>query len=239
MNFKLLGWAVLAAVLGMALIGVSGASASEPTVTTEGGGAATFTSKGTTGVTLEVVPEGTTTRVVSCTASSGGGEFNTTTTEKFGKMVFTGCTATGPFGKALTCSSGSTGGEIATVALKATVSYLKMGDPEAGLVLEPESGTTIATFSCGSVESITVKGAFIGKITPVNTLTKTFNLKLAQKGGHQEPEVFLSSTGCKSTVGVLTASGTGNDTFSGQAGIAMEQTLTFAKGVDITSTKCT
>jgi hypothetical protein len=234
---KLLGLAVVAAMAAMVVLGASLASASEPISESEGGKAVTFTGAGGAS-TLEVLPEGGKSRTVNCTSSKSSGEFALASTEKFTKITFTGCTATGPFGTKVSCSSGLMGGEIFTAALKATLVYLTAGSSEMGIDLEPEAGTTIATFTCG-FESMTVTGSVIGKFTPVNTLTTAYTLKFAQTGGKQAPESFLANVGCASVMDVLSVTGTGAEAFGPrQSGLALEEKLTFAKAVRMASTKC-
>ncbi|HEX6456180.1 MAG TPA: hypothetical protein VF009_06630 [Solirubrobacterales bacterium] len=234
---KLLGLAVVAAMAAMAVLGASMASASEPVSESEGGKPVTFTGMGGAS-TLEVLPEGGKSRTVNCTSTKSSGEFSLASTEKFTKITFNGCTATGPFGTKVSCSSGLMGGEIFTTALKGTLVYLTAGSSEAGIDLEPESGTTIATFTCG-FESMTVTGSVIGKFTPVNTWATAYALKFAQTGGKQEAETFLANVGCAPVTDVLSTTGTGAEAFGPrQSGLAAEEKMTFVKQVRMATSKC-
>src|SRR5215218_7873499 len=150
---KMLGLAALAAMAVMAVVGAGMASASEPKAEPAAGFPVAFTGSGGTGV-LETTPEGEAKKVrtVHCTANTSSGEINTATTAKNITVKFTGCTTSGPFGNAWTCtSSGASSGEIRTVDLKGTLVYLTAGSSEAGMVISPESGTTFASFTCKGI----------------------------------------------------------------------------------------
>lgn len=239
---KMLGLAALAALAVMAVVGAGTASASEPKAEPEGGTfPVSFTGSGGTGI-LETTSEGGKIRTVHCTANTSAGEINTATSVKNVKVKFTGCTTSGPFGINLTCTtSGATSGEITTVALKGTLVYLTAGSSNAGIVIEPESGTTFASFKCGSflTETLTVTGKVIGKLTPVNSLTNAFTLTFSQSGGHQSPETYLASSGCAATKAVLSTTGSGLESFGPiQSGISATESLTTSKKVKVASTKC-
>lgn len=229
---KTLIWAMLVALAAMAFLGAGTASASQPKAEPEGGAfPVSFSGSGGEG-TLETVAEGTKVRTVTCTSNTSSGEVNSATTAKNVKVIFKGCTTKGPFGT-LNC------GEIKTVALRGTLFYLVAGSSEVGIDLEPESGTTFATFTCGGIETLTVKGSVIGKLTPVNSLTKSFTLTFSQKSGKQEPETYLAATGCGATKDTLTTEGSGFEKFGPiQSGIKATESLTMGKAIKVASTKC-
>jgi len=241
-HLKVLALAAIATMAVMALVGTATAAASQPKAEPEGGAfPVSFT--GTSGAgTLETVSEGGSVRTVSCTADTSSGEVNSATTVKNVKVKFTGCTTTGPFGNAWTCtSSGAASGEVLTVALKGSLNYLKSGSSEVGIVLSPESGSSFASFTCRGVflsENLSVGGSVIGKLTPVNTLTSGFTLSFSQSAGHQSPETYLSST-CSATTAVLSTTGSGAETFGPiQSGLSTSESLTTAKKIKIASSSC-
>lgn len=233
--------ACLIVLVAMALLGAGGASASQPKAELQGGELfpVTFTGSGGEG-TLETITVGGVVRTVTCTASTSSGEISSGTTAKNIKVSLTGCTLTAPVGSKLTCtSSKANSGEIQTVTLKGTLFYLVAGSSEVGVDLKPESGTTVATFTCGGVETLTVKEGVIGKLTPVNTLTNSFTLTFSQISGKQSPETYLSASGCAATKETLTTEGSGFENFLAiQSGIKGSETLTTAKTMKVVSTKC-
>lgn len=240
---KMLGLAALAAMAVMAVVGAGTASASEPKAEPEGGTfPVTFTGSGGTGI-LETTSEGGKIRTVHCTANTSSGEINTATSVKNVTVKFTGCTTSGPFGNAWTCTStGANSGEVRTVDLKGTLVYLTAGSSKVGVVLSPESGTAFASFTCKGIflsETLTVSNAVIGELTPVNTLTNAFTLTFGQTGGHQSPETYLASSGCAATKAVLSSTGSGAESFGPiQSGISASESLTTSKKVKVAATKC-
>lgn len=246
-HLKMLGLAAVAALAVMATIGAAAASASQPKVEPEGGTfPVTFTGSGGAGK-LETTPEGAEKKVrtVNCTENTSSGEVNSATTVKKVAVTFKGCTATGPFGIKLNCTTaGKAAGEIVTTTLKGTLVYIKSGSSEAGILLEPESGTTFAEFTCGGVQKLTVTGSLVGKLTPVNTLTNAFTLTFSQTAGVQSPEGYLAPTGCAFTKAVTSSAGTavgfGGENFGAiQSGVEGTESLTTSKKMKVVSTSCT
>jgi hypothetical protein len=241
-QIKMLGLAALAAMAVMALVGAGTASASQPKAEPEGGTfPVSFTGSGGAG-TLETVSESGKVRTVTCTGNTSSGEVNSATTVKKVNVKFTGCTTSGPFGNNWTCtSSGAASGEVVTVALKGTLYYVKAGSSESGILLEPESGSTFASFTCKGIflsETLTVSGAVVGKLTPLNSLTSSFTLTFTQTAGVQSPESYLDNA-CSAVKAVLSTTGSGAETFGPiQSGISATESLTTAKKIKIAATKC-
>jgi hypothetical protein len=241
-NMKLLSLVALAAMAVMALIGAGTAAASQPKAEPEGGAfPVAFSGSGGAG-TLETVSESGKVRTVSCTGNTSSGEVNSATTVKNGKVKFTGCTTSGPFGNNWTCtSSGAASGEVVTAALKGTLYYLVSGTAETGILLEPESGANFASFTCKGIllsETLTVTGAVVGKLTPVNSLTTSFTLTFTQTAGVQSPATYLNAA-CSATGAVLSTAGSGAETFGPiQSGVGATESLTTAKNIKVAATKC-
>lgn len=228
----------LVAMLALAAFAAASASASQPKAELESGAfPVSFTGSGGTG-TLEVVP--TPTRTVTCTSNSSSGEIASATTTKKVKVVFKGCTSTGPFGIKVNCSSsGAATGEIVSSLLKGSLFYITAGSSEAGIDLEPESAPEFAKFTCGGIETLTVTGSVVGKLTPVNAAFGTsFTLTFTQSAGIQNPQGYLAATGCAFTKDTLNTAGTGFESFSKQSGVSGTETLTTSKKLKIVSSKC-
>jgi hypothetical protein len=236
-GIKVMGLA-LVAMLAFAAFAAS-ASASEPKAELESGAfPVTFTGSGGLGV-LEVLP--TPTRIVHCTANTSSGEISSATTAKKVKVIFKGCTSTGPFGIKVNCSSsGAATGEIVSFLLKGLIVYIKAGTSDTGIDLEPESGTEFAKFTCGGgIETLSVTGTVVGVLTPVNSaFTTAFTLTFAQKEGHQIPEGYLANTGCGFVKDVLNTAGSGFESFSKQSAVEGTETLTTSKKMKVTASKC-
>lgn len=241
---KMLGLAGLAALAVMAIVGAGTASASQPKAEPEGGTfPVEFSGTGGAGK-LETVAEGTKVRTVNCEGNKSSGKISSATSATNVSVKFTGCTATGPFGIKLACTSpGAASGEIVTSTLKGTLFYIKAGSSEVGIDLEPASGTQFAEFTCGGVQKIVVTGSVVGKLTPVNTLTNTFTLSFTQTAGKQSPEGYLAASGCGFTKDVTSSTGTalgfGGENFGPiQSGIEGSETLTTSKKIKVASTSC-
>jgi hypothetical protein len=169
----------LAAVLALNAAMVSAASASVPefvpskfTFKSEGG-AATFKTAGLT---------------VVCKASTDEGEV---TGAKTGTVTvkFTGCKAAETHACHSTSPVGGTE-EIVTKLLSMKLGFIKEpATTEVGVSL---SASPLAEFECaiGTGEKAIVKGSVIGKITPLETKTKTFKLAFVVKEGAQFPTKF-------------------------------------------------
>lgn len=235
----------LAAVFVFGAMAAASASASQPKAELESGAfPVSFTGSGGAGK-LETVAEGTKVRTVNCTGNNSSGKISGATTISAATVKFTGCTATGPFGIKLGCkTSGAATEEIVTNALKGTLFYIKSGSSEAGVDLEPESGTEFAKFVCGGIQEISVTGSVVGKLTPVNAAFGTaFTLEFVQKAGLQSPEGYLAASGCGFTKDVLMSKGTslgfGGENFAAiQSGVEGKESITTGSKMKIVSNSC-
>jgi hypothetical protein len=234
----------LAAVFVFGAVAAASASASQPKAELESGTfPVSFTGAGGAG-TLEVLP--TPKRTVSCTGNKSSGEIASATTVKKAKVIFTGCTATGPFGIKVNCtSSGAATGEIVSNLLEGSLQYIALHELEiagkkvktnVGIDLKPESpNTEFAKFVCGGVQEMKVTGSVIGMLTEINGAFGTsFTLTFLQTEGHQLPETFFATSGCAATTDVLSTTGTslgfGGETFAAkQSGVEGTETLTTPK----------
>jgi hypothetical protein len=178
----------LALVSALSAIAVASASAALPEFTGTfpnafemSGGAATF----------ENVPL---TLRVTCQSYNIRGEITSSTAATVSVGSFKECSSAA----AGTCTStGAVAGEIKTTALPIAPVYIVKATKEVGLVFNyegtgfpPPVPLTFATFTCGGVQNIKIQRAVVGKITPINTKTKTFTVTLAQHNGRQIPEGF-------------------------------------------------
>jgi hypothetical protein len=232
----------LVAILAVGALMAASASANQPKAEPEGGTfPVTFSGTGGAGK-LQTVAEGSKSREINCSGNSSTGEVNSGTTVKNAKVKFTGCTATGPFGVKLSCnSSGAASGEIVTAVLKGKLVYLKATGSEAGIDLETETaGAKLVEITCGGIQKLAVTGSVIGKLTPVNSLTKTYTLTFAQSAGHQAFEnYFITPNGaCTATKDVLTTVGSGFESFTQQSAIEGTETLSLSKAIKVNSTNC-
>jgi hypothetical protein len=244
---KMLSMAALAALTVLAIVGAGTASASEPKAELEAGQVfpVKITGHGGTGELTTVPDAGGKVRSVHCTSSTSTGEIDSATTVKSVQVHFKGCTATGPFGFKLNCTTAGRGaGEITTSILKGTLVYTKTASSDAGVLLEPAAGTQFAHFVCGGVQTLAVNGAVIGELSPVNgAFSTSLTLSFTEANGVQTPNTYLSNVGCKHTAVTLSSTGTslgfGGESFAAiHAGLTGDQTLTLSKKVKINSTFC-
>jgi hypothetical protein len=212
---KMLGLAV-AAMLAFAAMSTASASASYPEfVPSEGGFPVPFEATGGEGV-LETVAG----RTVTCAsgASEGGNILEEPAKQVEVKVIFEGCTASGPFGAAWTCtSSGAAAGEIKTVLLNGQYNYPKVQAGKAVLLrLWPAVGTEFTSFTCKGIFlsiTLTVRGSVIGEIDPINTQTSEFSLVYDQTEGVQKHTEFLNGA-CEWEEATLETKGEGAENFA-------------------------
>jgi hypothetical protein len=149
-------------------------------------------------VTLETATAG---KTVHCKTTTGPVELHTF--QSFtGQISFNGCKAIGE--KACT-TTGATAGTIkANVPMQLV--YLAKATHEVGIVFNyQESGkvTTFATFGCGAgFTNLTLRGAVIAQVTPVNKKVKAFTLALSGSKGTQGLTQYENTKGEKVTVGL-------------------------------------
>lgn len=240
-RFTVFGLAIAAALV-FGAFAAANASAQTPVFAWGGGWPLDITTEGGPS-TLET----TSGRKVECTADTGYMEpLNGMISEFSGALRFSGCTATGPFGIKVVCTSpGEKTGEITTSLLRAGLRYIVVNGVEVpGLMYKPESGETIASFSCGGVEGLTVRGSMTGELTPVGKWAAAFTLALRQSGSIQEPASYLSGEGCVSIPSFPETEGVRRSFFGGenfeweQSGFQGTETIRFASEMRLEATEC-
>lgn len=224
----------LVAVLALSAVGAAGASASAPVLEHN---FAQFTGKGGA-MTLTTKSGGT----VSCTANTSAMELNGGSGFRNFQLKLTGCTWSVSGSPACT-SSGAAGGEIKSRPLSATLRYAVIsGVQKPSLVLQPESGTQVAEFTCASFlgsEKFKVNGAVVGEVSPANTSTTALTVTFRQSGSVQNPADYLAAEGCGAVGTALTATGEGPVPFAAQsAGLEGTNTISASKLVKVAATSC-
>ena len=140
---------------------------------------------------------------VECTSESSSGEAVGTNSIANVSVVFKGCLA---FGSAPCTSEGAEEGEIRVNPLKGTLGYINKAEKTVGVLLEPvKKHGPFAEFVCagalftGVGAGNTKEGAFytpeskggydgvISPITPVNTMTSTYEQVYTSNGSEVEP----------------------------------------------------
>lgn len=231
----------LVAVLAMSAVATASASASAPIFRlgalskypdpSQGeSGAVTLASK------LENSKTKTPRRQVTCHASKTTEELPAFTEFRDVVVKLTGCEAEGPLYTKVACKSASgAAGEIITNKLVAKLRYIDEATKEVGLVFAPETGATFASFTCtdlGQEQHLTVKGSVIGRITPVDTQTKTFKIEFVQAKGVQKPTEYEESG--KKITAFLEMEGSGIETFGPeQFGLQAADSLVWLEEVEV------
>ncbi len=172
----------LVAVFAFAAVTTASASAALPEyVTTKL--PITFTFKNASGVE-PVIAASILEHKIVCKASQGTGEFAGFKGEVYHHVVFTytGCREQGVTPEQKCTTSGHSAGEVVTNGLKGTIGYAEgRTGKEVGLELKPESGSTIAEFTCGGqAGKVSVAGCTIGEATPLNVDQNTANVTFAE-----------------------------------------------------------
>lgn len=199
------------ALVAMSLLGaISAGAASAAKFEAEPSFPVKFSGKG--GIGLLETKAG---RSVTCTETLATGSL-VTGAEAEANVRFKGCFA--EHLPLLTCTTtGSVSGEITTNKIKATPIDLNASHTEAGLLMEPASGTVFAEFHCtlGPVnETLTVTGKVIGKVptAELNQFRPTLNLEFKGLKGAQE-FTQVEGTG---TSDVLMTEGKGTEPFAAE-----------------------
>lgn len=157
---------------------------------------------------------------VTCTKASGSGEVTGVKTGK-SKTTFEGCT--GPLGVKCT-SSGAASGNIVT-EINSELVWLNKASKLAGQKLALAKEVTIAC----SIIKLTVRGATLCPVEPVNTKTTTIKFPCKESGGKQEFREFENEKGEKSKAITETNKGGGFE----ESGLSATETLTFPEAVEI------
>jgi hypothetical protein len=114
---------------------------------------------------------------VACGEMSGSGSITGPNQVSAAQLAISGC-----FGETITCTT------IEATSLHGHFGYINEAAKTVGLVLET-AGSPFASFKCKG-SAATVIGAVIAKLTPVNTVSSSFNLAYSSSGGLQSPDKF-------------------------------------------------
>jgi hypothetical protein len=87
------------------------------------------------------------------------------------------------------CSNTSTAGEVVFKSLTGEIGYINKTKKEVGVDLKPESGSYLTEFECGELK-LRLAGSVIGRISPINIMSKDTEFKFSGSGGKQEIEKF-------------------------------------------------
>lgn len=222
---KFSGVAVLAALAFATLASV--ASAGEPRIDpaigkfpinfTMSGGHAEFRATGEPAIT--------------CTSSSGSGQFSTSTTFTV-HILWHGCT-TSFFGFPVACNSvGQPSGTTTAHIPVAHLVYVTDAKTTPGLLMTPPTSGVFTTLICGGFASIEVKGnGVVGEIIApkCGSIAKTATVSFAATGASQNLKQ-VTATGTEYSLTATTES-SGSTTTVAEVG---EGTMTFAENVTLT-----
>jgi hypothetical protein len=181
--------------LGLAFVAVFAisavASATASATLPEFSASTTFTSAGGAGKLKTAKSE------VSCTSNTTEeGKVTAPKSASVKAVVFKGCKSSGAECK----NAGKE--EIKTVPLSGTLGYVEKAavPPKVGVELKPTTGTVFAEFTCGGIIKVTVSGATVGQLTPVNTLTEKFELAWRENAGKNGQEWTKLEGGLEATL---------------------------------------
>jgi hypothetical protein len=163
---------------------------------------------------------------VACAKSTDSGKFTGPKTAGDVVAIFTGCEIAG-----LKCSNTSKAGEIKTNPLDGEVGYINKTKKEVGADLKPESGLYFAEFQCEEAIPLRLRvgGSVIGRINPINTMTKEATFEFRESGGKQEVQKF--ETGLSDILIAETCKGTGCTPSDPEN--AAEETIAVNKGEEL------
>jgi hypothetical protein len=165
---------------------------------------------------------------VNCEKDKAVGHLTGPTTD-LATVTFEGCT--GLLGVKCT-TAGQAAGTIVSTPLKSLLVWLKTTPPlEAGLLLEPVTPPTFATFVCGGVETLTVRGSVLVPLTVLNAMSTTFTLTSNEtKGKAAFTEYQKTCATTKTKPATLETEGTGLKPFKfEQSGISGVDTVSFSE----------
>jgi hypothetical protein len=169
---------------------------------------------------------------VSCTAENGSGTYSGPRELRAVGYTFSGCTELGT--GAVCASAGASAGEVWTAMLSGELGVTELSGEGAannklGVAFRPESGSTVASFSCGGSADV-VTGAVIAEVTTDSAKAAwTEKLKASSKGV-QKPEAFATSGAHQA---VLSASIAGGGAV--QAGLTATEAVTNEEAVEARS----
>jgi hypothetical protein len=132
---------------------------------------------------------------VTCTSSSGSGTITGAKTLT-AKWTMTGCAS----GSTWCTSAGAAAGEVKTEELKSALVYTAKATKQVGIVLNQHE-LNFAKFECGGSGPGGIRKGAIAIVTPLNTPTMTYTVKLTQVAAKQQPAEYENEIGEK--VGIV------------------------------------
>jgi hypothetical protein len=203
------------AVLAFGAIASASASAASPAF--EGPFPNTF-SRGITFFSLSTVGN----RSVTCfSGGAGSGEL-------------TSATALAVTFPSRSCTFNSKACKTTAMELEGTLVYVNKKSL-AAVVLQHKGGGTFAEITCGSEETLKLRGAVIGTMSPTNVRTTTLGQKIAQTAGVQELTEYENAKG-EAVKAKLEMEGTGTVPFAyEQTGAKMSGGYAMTKETQITA----
>jgi hypothetical protein len=152
-----------------------------------------FTGSTGTGSAGVVTFEGHSGAKVTCKKGTSSGEYNGNKALTM-TLKLTGCSMGSATEKCQ--SAGAAAGEIVTGALSGGLGFIQDDlNTEIGFITKVGVALTgqpsLLSAACGAAKTpVTVTGAVIGQLSPIDLMTKTFTLAFTQSGGAQSPEQF-------------------------------------------------
>jgi hypothetical protein len=165
---------------------------------------------------------------VECTGGGSPGQIVNATLVGQVVVKFTGCSSSG-----LACeTSGASAKEIRTRTLKGELGETIKGTTTVAVeALEPESGSVEATFTCGGLVPITVKGGVVCEVKPTGKLSLKGELICKGSKGTQEFTGYLGSENGIVTVKELIEERNNATLKSSETATAV---ITYTKEVEVT-----
>jgi hypothetical protein len=146
-----------------------------------------------TGPTGPVTVEGHSGTKVTCKKGTSSGEYNGSKALAM-TLKLVGCSGGSATEKCQ--SAGAAAGEIITGTLTGTLGFIQDDlNTEIGFITKVgvalRGQPSLLSAECGAAKTpVTVAGAVIGQLTPIDLMTKSFMLAFTQSGGTQSPEQF-------------------------------------------------
>ncbi len=171
---------------------------------------------------------------LSCVSGRLEGEYTGPKTAAIDHLRLTGCRASFP---SASCQSGvaQEGAIESSVPLEGELGFIVAGErPRVGWAIRPQApGSYVASFGCGAGTTTTVmtlEGSVIGRVTPIDQMVATFELRYAQSSGKQIPEALEG--GVREVLTLVTAPLVGAATTE-QVGINSKAALTGEEALEI------
>jgi hypothetical protein len=132
---------------------------------------------------------------ITCSAATEEGTYTGGKTEST-KLVLIGCETKTSGGASVGCRSNpAKEGEIESNELEGELGFITFqGKKAVALDLKPKTGSTVATYTCGTPPTLiagTVEGSVLGRVTPINGAVEEIKVSYKTVGvGKQQIEAF-------------------------------------------------